>query len=119
MPHEISADGVIKPHFLAGDAKTLLTEETAAPTIPPEFRLVHGRVIGIQTYGNAAASPPPAGQGFLGRSKVEFRHNLTRPLKPLVGTLRGVLNGHNRWLYATTLEWSTSELLAEKPAAAN
>ena len=96
MPHEISADGVIKLHFLAGDAKTWLTEETAAPTTPPEFRLVHGRVIGIQTYGNAAASPPPAGQGFLGRSKVEFRHNLTRPLKPLVGTLRGAIDAHNR-----------------------
>ena len=82
MPHKISADGVIKPHFLTGDAKTLLAEENlraAAPTTPPEFRLVRGRVIGIQTYGNAAASPPTAGQGFLGRSKVEFRHNLTRP----------------------------------------
>jgi len=119
MPHKISADGAIKPHFLAGDAKTLLAEENlraAAPTTPPECRLVRGRVR-LTATPLLHHQPPVRASWDVLRSHSDT--TLLAPLKPLVGTLRGAIDGHNRHLYATTLEWSTSELLAEKPAAAN
>ena len=107
MPHNISADGVIKPHFLTADVKTSIVEEkltVATQMAPAVVRLVHGHNYRHPTSAKADPSPPAASQGFLGRSNVESRKTLVRALKPLVETLRGLIGGHNRYLYVTALE---------------
>ena len=78
MPHNISADGVIKPHFLTADVKTSIVEENltvATQMAPAVVRLVNGHNYRHPTSAKADPSPPAASQGFLGRSNVESRQN--------------------------------------------